>query len=193
MTWQTTTVLLERLAEGEDDAWSRFSERYREPILAFARRLGVPDPDAEDVAQETLVAFLDAWRRGRYDRERGRLGSFLFAIASQQVRNHRRGERRDARLGAADTLFWKQLPDEATLRSTWDMAWGRAIFERCLAAARRELQPSTMRVFELVVLEQRRPADVADELGLSVNAVYVAKHRALSRIKELREGHEQIA
>jgi len=190
MEWQTTTALLEQLADGDDAAWSRFADRYRPPLLAFARRLGVPEAEAEDVAQDSLVAFLDAWRRGRYERARGRLGSFLFGLAQFQVRNHHRRAARGGRQGAADTAFWRDLPDEASLRSTWDLSWKRALFQRCLERVRRELQPNTVRAFELCVLERRTPAQAAEQLGLSVNAVYVAKHRVLTRIQALREEFE---
>ncbi len=161
MEWLTTTDLLEQLADGDDAAWSRFSDRYRPPLLAFARRLGVPEAEAEDVAQDSLVAFLDAWRRGRYERGRGRLGSFLFGLARYQVRNHHRQAARGNRQGAADTAFWRDLPDEASLRSTWDLSWKRALFQRCLERVRRELQPNTVRAFELCVLERRTPAQAS--------------------------------
>jgi RNA polymerase sigma-70 factor (ECF subfamily) len=193
MTWVTTTALLAQLTAGEDDAWDRFAERYREPVLHFARRLGIREGEAEDVAQDTLVAFLDAWRKGRYDRDKGRIGSFLFAIASQQVRSFHRKAQRARPQGVADTAFWRELPDEAGLRDSWDVSWAKTIFERCLDRARRELEPSSVRAFELTVLDERPVKEVASELGLTANAVYIAKHRVLARIKELREGYEHVA
>lgn len=192
MTWVTTTLLLQQLTDGAEDAWDAFAERYREPVVHFARRLGIVEAEAEDVAQETLVSFLDAYRRGRYDREKGRIGSFLFALASQQVRTHRRKHRPARRLDQADTAFWSELPGDDALRQSWDVSWARHVFARCLETARRELEPSTVRAFELTVLEERKAADVAAELGVTTNAVYIAKHRVLTRIKELREGLEAL-
>jgi RNA polymerase sigma-70 factor (ECF subfamily) len=36
----------------------------------------------------------------------------------------------------------------------------------------------------MVTVEDRRPAEVAQELGISTNAVYLAKSRVLVRLRE---------
>jgi len=59
--------------------------------------------------------------------------------------------------------------------------------QRCLKQVENEVQPSTLRAFQLVALEQRPVAEVAQELGLSENAVTVAKHRVLKRVRELQK------
>jgi DNA-directed RNA polymerase specialized sigma24 family protein len=41
----------------------------------------------------------------------------------------------------------------------------------------------------LVIRDERPPAQVADELGLSLKSVYNAKHRVLKRIRELRSDY----
>ena len=78
---RTTTVLLEGLHDASNDAvWGEFDRRYRPVVFGFARRLGLDDADAADVAQETLTRFLEEYRRGVYDRERGRLRSWLVTL-----------------------------------------------------------------------------------------------------------------
>jgi DNA-directed RNA polymerase specialized sigma24 family protein len=43
-----------------------------------------------------------------------------------------------------------------------------------------------VRAFELVVRDDRTPRQAAHQTGLTVRAVYNAKHRILKRIRELR-------
>ena len=58
MTWLTTATVLQKLRDFENrDAWDSFADRFRRPVISFARGMGLKPADAEDVAQETLLAF----------------------------------------------------------------------------------------------------------------------------------------
>jgi DNA-directed RNA polymerase specialized sigma24 family protein len=56
------------------------------------------------------------------------------------------------------------------------------------------LDRRTVRAFEMVVFEERAPADVASRLAVSVDSVYAAKHRCARRLRaivsRLRELYE---
>lgn len=194
MRWVTTTILLKNLRDAEDAAWEEFVDRFRAPIVRFARGLGLAADEAEDVAQETLLDFVRAYRNGQYDREKGRLSAWLFGIAHRRVRSARRREAGRPRLlkGPARTAFWANLPDEHAARRSWDTSWERAVLDQCLERVRTEVEPSTIRAFELFAIEGRSAAAVAEELGMSRNAVFIAKHRVIKRILELREQMESV-
>jgi RNA polymerase sigma-70 factor (ECF subfamily) len=53
---------------------------------------------------------------------------------------------------------------------------------------RLEFHYSTWRAFELQVRDGRAPADVARELGTTVNAVLIAKSRVLKRLRQKAGG-----
>jgi DNA-directed RNA polymerase specialized sigma24 family protein len=57
---------------------------------------------------------------------------------------------------------------------------------------RAEVESNTIRAFELFALHGRPAAEVAGELGLSRNAVFIAKHRVMKRVLELRRQFEAI-
>ena len=60
---------------------------------------------------------------------------------------------------------------------------------RCLfEAVELEFEPATVRAFQLVALDGVSGARAADELGISLTAVYIAKSRVLRRLRELGEG-----
>jgi len=194
MQWLTTTLVLERLRSADDDAWNMFVARFRQPVVRFAADLGLPPHEAEDAAQETLAEFLRTYREGRYDREKGRLHSWLFGIARRVALNRGRKLARQQQRSPAGqrTGFWDDIPDDAQLQQTWDRSWQTSILEQCLRRVRADLEPRTVEAFELVALQERPAADVADELGMSRNAVFLAKHRVLKRIRELQEEIENI-
>src|SRR5947207_1974634 len=55
----TSTSLLQRLRDTPDPRdWQRFVDLYRPFLLAFLRRQGAGDADAEDLAQEILAVVV---------------------------------------------------------------------------------------------------------------------------------------
>jgi RNA polymerase sigma-70 factor (ECF subfamily) len=161
-------------------------ERFRPPIASFVRQVGVAPADCEDVAQNALLAFAEAYRGGKYDRDAGRLSRWLFGIAYKQALRQRRRDAHDPPAPALpEGVEPGPLLDEATATDVWDRLWDRHLLEKGIEQARQEFDAHVFRVFELVVLEDRAPADVASMLGLPAQAVYAAKHRVLSRVREL--------
>ena len=196
MDWVTTSTILDGLREPTNQtAWDRLAARFRAPIVQFARRRGLPVADAEDVAQETLSALVDACRNGRFDPKKGRLSKFLFGIAYRQTQNAFRkkahAEIQIARTANTSTTFWSNLPDERSAEESWDGTWERTVMTQCLAQIRLEVQPQTYRAFELTALAGLAPGVVAEQLDMSKNAVVLAKHRIVKRLRELRLEYEE--
>ncbi|MGE0480388.1 MAG: RNA polymerase sigma factor [Phycisphaerae bacterium] len=192
MEWATTSTILASLADFRNQsAWGRFATQFREPIVRFALRLGLSASAAEDVAQETLLAFAEAFRQGRYDRERGRLRDWLFGIASRQIANRRRADaRRRGKERDERSAFWHNTVDPEVATTAWESEWTRAVLAACLLRVRQEVEPMTMRAFDAVVREGRPVAAAARDLHLSVKAVYNARYTVLRRIRELRAEFE---
>jgi RNA polymerase sigma factor (sigma-70 family) len=196
MDWVTTSTLLRDLRDFRNEAaWERFVRRFREPIVRFARKVGVPESGVEDVAQETLVAFAEAYRADRYDRGKGRLSQWLFGIAYRQAQRQRRCDARPERLAPAGPdgeRFWEEIPDERAATSIWQMEWEDFVLKQCFERARPEFEPGTIEIFESLVRDGRPAADVARRAGMSVGSVYNIKHRVLRRMKELRPEMEEL-
>ena len=59
---------------------------------------------------------------------------------------------------------------------------------RALDLLKSEFQESTWRACWLQVFDGRKASEVAEQLGIPVNAVYLAKSRVLSRLRQELEG-----
>lgn len=195
MEWITTSTVLDRLRDDDDQsAWNGFVERFCAPITSFGLKLGLNPSDAEDVAQETLLAFLESYRKDAYERGRGRLGHYLFGIAHKKILLARRKiARREVQISTGNdgTSFWSAVPDATEAQVTWDQEWRKAVLMQCLEQVRREVSPQTFEAFRLVVFENVAPAQAAERLGITRNAVFIAKHRIGSRLRDLRAAFEQ--
>jgi len=188
----TNTVLLASLADPANEAiWREFDARYRPVLVAFARRLRLAPADAEEVAQETLVRFVEEYRAGRYARERGRLRSWIFGIARTRAADleRERKRRREARGESA----LADVATEAELERLFDEEWSRALVRAALAELRRGTRTDerSIRALEMLALEGRSVPDVEAELQMTRDAVYAAKYRALQNLREIVARFEQ--
>jgi RNA polymerase sigma factor (sigma-70 family) len=185
----TNTQLLVGLRDPQNDAiWSEFVRRYQPVLLAFARRLGLNEPDAQDAAQDALMAFAAGYREGKYDPGRGRLRTWLYGIAANKIHDVQRQRPRDRLIADAsnETAFLERVPDDHSMSEIWEAEWRRSVLASCMEEVRREIKPSSMQVFELCVLQKRPVDETADRLGMSRDAVLKARTRVLSRIREIR-------
>ena len=182
----TTTLLLESLFQSDDEkAWREFHDRYAPIILAFARRLGLNEPDAADVAQDTLLSFVRDYRAGKYDRSRGRLRSWIIGIVKHRAADLLRAQAGLQAVRGESAIA--ELPDDDQLMALWDAEHRRVILVRAMVELRAttKLGHKTIRAFELFVLGQQRASAVAAELGLTAQDVYMAKNRVAERLREI--------
>jgi RNA polymerase sigma-70 factor (ECF subfamily) len=91
--------------------------------------------------------------------------------------------------GSGATAALQQIADpDSALNRQWDAEHDRYVLQCLLDLVEEELEPTTLQAFRRLALEGVRGADAAQELGLSVAAVYVAKSRVLARIRQEAEG-----
>jgi RNA polymerase sigma-70 factor (ECF subfamily) len=189
----TTTALLQGLhEEGGNAAWAVLDRRYRPIVTGLARRLGLSDQDAMDVAQETMIRVLAEYRDGRYDRERGRMRSWLLSIARTRIADvHRkRAVRREARGESAMV----SIPKEQELKDIWSTERRFVVLREALAdlQATSKTSDRSIRAFEMLVFHRRSVNDVADELDMSENDVYLAKSRIARKLKDTVQQLESL-
>jgi len=192
MEWVTSTQLLKELESSNDgDAWEYFCGFFHPMLTNFAKSLGMPDSLSEDAAQETLQAFIKIFRAGKFDKKRGRLSKWLFGIAYKVILNMRKNLPREKLIhnNQTGTSFWNMIEDENAVRHTWNTEWRKLVLKHCVHQARRKFSPDTFKAFELHSLSEIPTAEVARQLNISTNAVYIANCRVL---KELRQIEEQL-
>jgi RNA polymerase sigma-70 factor (ECF subfamily) len=149
-------------------------------------RAGVADVDADDLIQEVLlVVFREV---GGFERRcTGAFRSWLRTILAHRVRDHfRAAGYRPAATG--DSEFLRRLDELEAPESALSQLWDREHDEHVAAALMRRVQgdfaPATWQAFVRHVLEGEPARRVADELGLSLNSVLLAKSRVLKRLRQ---------
>ena len=185
---RTTTALLDDLADPSNDAaWSELDGRFRPIVFGLARRLGLAEPDAADATQEALTRFVRSYRDGRYDRSRGRLQAWMIGIARHAIAQHRIRIASSREHAGGSVVH--ALPDESETESAWNDVVREELLRRAMLRLRTmtNTDARTIEAFELLCLRQLDVPSIASRLGMTRNDVYLAKHRCLSRLRELME------
>jgi RNA polymerase sigma factor (sigma-70 family) len=185
----TRLSLLVRLRDARDDAaWSQFVEVYAPLVYGFARKHGLQDADAADLTQDVLQAVSGGIRRLDYDPRRGTFRGWLFTVVRNKLRNFLAAQSRPGR-GTGDTDAQHRLqelpapePDES---AWWEQEYERHLFSWAAEQARGAFQESTWQAFWQTAVEGKTGPAVARELGMTVAAVYLAKGRVTTRLKEI--------
>jgi RNA polymerase sigma-70 factor (ECF subfamily) len=177
----THVSLLVRLRDPADgEAWRTFVDVYAPLVYSYCRRKGLQEADASDVTQEVLTQVARCIPGFTYDRSKGRFRDWLGTVTRRRLLRffNGRGQEPQARGGdVADVA----APD---LDTDWSEEFHARVLQVALDQARPRFEPLTWRLFELVWLEDRAPADAAAEVGVPIETVYVAKSRALKALRE---------
>lgn len=185
---ETHPSLLVRLRNpGDAAAWERFAEVYAPVVFEFLRGQGLQDADAADLTQEVMVSALTALQSFSYDCGRGSFRGWLFAVVQNCLRDYwRRAPHRPVAVGG--TNHQQRLAEEPDgedgLAPRWQREYERRLFHAAGEQVRGDFRETSWKAFWQTAVEGRTGAEVADELGLSVDAVYMAKSRVMKRIQQ---------
>ncbi len=187
---RTPASLLERLRTSPDDhAWGRFVDLYGPLIYRWVRaHFHLREQDAEDVTQDVLTTVVREMPGFRYD-ARGSFRGWLYRIVQNRVLRLQR----ERKLVLVDPqALGKQVQEsqgvEDPLAERWQEEHDRIVLGRALALIRREFEEPTWQAFAKTVVEGEPPRQAAKQLGVTANAVRIAKCRVLRRLRQEIEG-----
>ena len=184
----TRPSLLIRIRDARDqEAWAQFVEIYAPLIYGFARKHGVQDADAADLAQEVLRAVLRGAGRLEYDRKRGSFRGWLFTVVRNKLRTFL-SRRKNPGRGTGDTgaheLLKQQPAPEEDAEALWSQEYERRLFTWAAHQVRGQVQESTWQAFWQTAVDGKSGKEVAKSLGMTVAAVYLCKSRVMAKLKE---------
>jgi RNA polymerase sigma-70 factor (ECF subfamily) len=187
----TQPSLLVRLQDPRDqDAWRQFVRIYAPVVYGYARQRGLQDADAADLTQEVLQAVTTAAGRLDYDPRRGSFRGWLFTVAHHKLYDFLARRRRECQ-GSGDSngqLLLEQQPAREDDAEVWDAEYARRLFAWAADQVRGSFHETTWSAFWRTAVDGQSGKEVAEALGLTVAAVYLAKSRVMARLKKcLRE------
>ncbi len=181
---QTSATLLMRLKQdgpSREIAWTEFQRRYAPIIAGFARNLGVPPGEIDDMIQDVITGFFAVQPRFMYDPSRGRFRGYLKTCVM-----HKLSRRGAGKLPTDGRPIEMIDPADESIERTWQAAWEAEHLKRALEDVRKHYDNNaTFRAFHRVVMEGAEPATVAKDLSISIDTVYQAKSRCMARLRSV--------
>jgi RNA polymerase sigma-70 factor (ECF subfamily) len=166
--------LVARVAAGdrkaENEVLVHFAPRVRAMAIVRTRDIDL----AHDLTQDTLVAVLQAMRKGQV-RDGDRLEGFVAGVARNVINNYKRRS-----LRRPESPLGEDTPALA-VDDDHDGPERRRLVARALA----ELSPADRQVLVLTLVEGLKPGEIARRIGVSADVARTRKSRALKRILDV--------
>lgn len=187
----TRTTLLERLKDWKDDSsWQEFFNIYSKLIRGVAIKSGLTEAEAEDVVQETMVAVAKNIPNFKYDRKLGSFKQWLLNMSRWRICDQ---FRRRASMGTqiphdqpGETKLLSILVDEKNVSfdEFWEAEWQKSVLDTAIKKVKISLDSEKYQIFDFLINKQWPSEKVAKSFGISINQVYLAKHRITELIRK---------
>lgn len=177
---QLEQALLTRINDGDDEALEELLALLQPKLYRFSLKMCRHEEDAEDVLQESMLAFVRSLRNFKGT---SRLSTYLYSIARNACIKKRRTSKfapkeivsleQDAVNSANEPSASVTPADEAEQQETWKL----------VKAAISAMEPDYKEVLILRDIEGLSAAEVANVVELSVPAVKSRLHRARAQLR----------
>lgn len=178
----TSTQLLSKAREWDQEAWQLIVRRYGPLIYRWSQRWPLQPADREDLFQEIFRSVAVGLPRFNREQPGNSFRSWLWALTRNRAADLLRRHKPVGELPDESGIVDRRRPLSGTSQVRADSSLKDEL-SKLLLSIQGDFQEQTWRAFWESVIEQRPPADVAEELGISLNAVYHARSRVLSKLR----------
>lgn len=171
-----TSLLLQRVASGDDRAVRECIDRFGGLVWALARRMSPAGAEAEDAVQEV---FMDLWRSAaRFDPDLSSEVAFVAMIARRRLIDRRR---RRLRAPTTESLADTPTPAEPSAVTRVESSAEASLAANALA----QLRPEQRMVLVLSTCHGLSHEEIAATVNMPLGTVKAHARRGLLRVREM--------
>jgi RNA polymerase sigma-70 factor (ECF subfamily) len=182
----TSLTLLQRIRAGDASGWRQVVDLYSPLVYHWCRRGGIQGADADDVVQEVFQAASQGIAGFRRERQGDTFRGWLRGITRNKTSTSWRS-RQGGPEAAGGSEAWRRLqeiPEQQDPADPEEAAQLSSLFHRAVRLLQGEFEERTWRAFWRTAVDNQPAPGVAAELGMTANAVRMAKSRVLHRLRE---------
>ena len=184
--FRTNLSLIKSVRDPADtESWRKFHDFYAPLLRRYLKRLGLEENSANDVFQDVFVRLLQNLPTFELDKQRGRFRSYLWKLTYSALVDHAR--RAKVRVQAEEQWvkrFYEANESESRkVQDELNEINRQQILKRVLPRVRSATSQTAWTCFEERLLKDRPGADIAAELAISTDAVYVYASRVMKAVR----------
>ena len=196
--YTTKKTLLQRMQNCDEISWEEFYRIYWPLVLDIGRKLGMPQDSCADLMQEIMIDLFKGEPLLRYDPAKGKFRTYFGVLVRHKAAEMLRKSARFPVVSAPDngvsTSFSEGLPaslnvddlDESNpFQKLFDEEYRKCLLTAAMNELRNTVEPKTYAIFEMVVLQERPPKEVALHLGISRTAIDVYCSRCRKKLRKI--------
>lgn len=184
MTTTRASLLYQLRCKTDSMAWSRFVQIYTPLVSQWVKSLGIQSADRDDIVQQVFVALLGKISEFRYDPNRS-FRAWLRRITINKCKDFLRLKKRNVEPAFLDRIELAESGDQDLLT---EQEYRSSLLRSAMHVMKSCFSETTWKACWYHVAEQRPAREVANELGISENAVYLARGRVLKRLRQELDG-----
>ncbi len=173
------TILLERIAKGDRDAFAELYTSYQPRLTKFCSRILRNDVElAADIVDEAMI---EIWKSAGSFSGRSQPSTWIHSIARYRLIGYLR---KNKEVLQSDSSEWENFEDEALLP---DEVMMRSERNKKILQCLKKLSKKHREVVELVYFKEHSIKHTAKALSISENTVKTRLFYARSKLKEIFE------
>ncbi len=191
--FRTRISLLHRVKDLDDKhSWGEFFTTYERLVRGVARRRGLSDHEAEEVAMEVFNRIARTIHQFEPAAQPGSFRNWLFRLTRWRANDKLRERARNTAApwsnqdkddgpttSEVENLAGPDLTDEQFEAET-----RRHMIDTLFKRLETKVPPKHLQIFQLIVIEGRPVPEVAKLFDTTAAAIYVIKHRLANRMRE---------
>jgi RNA polymerase sigma-70 factor (ECF subfamily) len=187
----TRGSILVGVCQQDPDQWREFDSIYRPMLFAFLRKQGLNDSEAHDVVQDIFVKLLG--KIHTYNRAKCKFRTWLFSLAQHTLidKARRQATYHKALEGWVRNVLQASPSDSVKMAEAWAELHRTKILKHAMETVRARTSTRAWACFEQRLLRDRPGAEIARELGMTPNVVYVNACRVLKRVSTIGQEFDE--
>jgi RNA polymerase sigma-70 factor (ECF subfamily) len=187
----TRVSVIVGVRQQDPERWREFDAIYRPMLLAYLQRRYLNEFEANDVVQDIFVKLLG--KIHTYDRRKCRFRTWLFRVTHNTLVDHarRKASYKKAIAGWAARVLQAARSDSIVMEQEFGWLHREKILAHAVEVVRARVSSKSWACFQQRVLKDRPAAEIAVELKIERNAVYVYASRVMNRVCDVCEEFDE--
>jgi len=185
----TRQTLLDKLKDGDNNAWKEFYEAYRSLVWLKGQDYNLTDAEQQDLLSEVMAAFFTAQGKFTYEPSKGKFGWYFRKVISsfciKIIKKRLPLEEDDAGQALDEGRNKNSITEIPDTQESEDDEWKALVLRQALQEIKQTMDSRKVQCFMRCRLDDEEPGKVAKSLGISLATAYNYCNEVFNELKYL--------